>query len=103
MMKRMFEDKETEKKDDAWYGRIYDRRGDVSRDNNRREVKNPMRNGVVSKCVICSSEYHRARQCPQNATNRGRRGGGSGARRDQSHGATDKVEEEAARMFVSNE
>ena len=81
VMKRLFENKEVDNKDEGWYGRSSDRRTEFTRrENSGREGKNPMRNGYVSKCVICSSEYHWANMCPRNMSNRGRRGGPSGSR-----------------------
>ena len=110
VMKRLFEDKDVESKDEGWYGRSSDRRMEFTRRENwRRDGKNPMRNGVVSKCVICSSEYHWANQCPKNVTNsgnfRGRRGGASGQGRDSNREreASRDVPEAAEKVFMAAE
>ena len=108
VLKRLFEDKDNDtEKDDGWYGRSSDR-GRQSSDreygrdyveqNFRRDGKNPMRNGVVSRCVICSSEYHWARNCPKNVVNRGRRGASSATRAE-----TSGTRQEIERVKTSNE
>ena len=102
VMKRLFEDKDTEIKDEGWYGRTGDRRTDTRRENVKREGKNPIgRNGFVSRCVICSSEYHWANNCPRNASNRGRRVGASGPRKDVDKDK--EMSENSDRVYMAGE
>ena len=70
VMKRMFEGLESnEKQEEDWLGQ--DKR-QVGRNHSLAggSKKNPMRNGVVTKCAICASEYHWARDCPKHFRNR---------------------------------
>ena len=67
----------------------------------RGERKNPMRYGKVSQCAICSSEYHWARQCPQNAANRSDSNNRRGPVREGQEKTSEK--KEGNRVFVSNE
>ena len=64
VMKRMFVEWDEEQKveEEVWHA------------GERREIyhqkMNPSRNGRVTKCVICASLYHWARECPKNFKNR---------------------------------
>lgn len=80
-MKRIFEGMEELEKNEGWYGKNarYEqgmrggsdtRRGGTSRGGGSGR-KNPLNNyGKVSRCAICRSEYHWARQCPKNIENK---------------------------------
>ena len=103
VMKRLFEKTEPGVKEEAWYGRSFERGTEMRRDNTRWGGKNPMRNGVVSKCVVCSSEYHWARQCPRNMANRGRRGEAAVKKENDNVNVERSEDENASRVYVSNE
>ena len=76
IMRRMFDSME-EGKEDEWWGS--ERRGEAT--NSRREAKNytkrknPIgKDGRVSKCAICKSEWHWAKDCSQNIRNKEKEG-----------------------------
>ena len=109
IMRRIFEDKDTgEKSDEGWYGR--DRRDESRRGGyrggqtyQRREWKNPVNKfGVISKCVICASEEHWARQCPKNVANRSR-GGENSRRRNEDRNNDSNDETQKVYMAETND
>lgn len=70
-----------EEKDEGWWGQRREKDGNDSnrrgrggqsfRNRGREGKKNPMRaDGTVTKCVICKSEYHWAKECPKNINNK---------------------------------
>ena len=77
IMKRVFEGVggESEKREDCWrveypeLGREPERRMIQKETRPSRTSKNPVKNGKVTVCAICSSEYHWARECPKNYRN----------------------------------
>ena len=68
VMKRIFEGLGEEEKKDEWW----ERRGRSQGQETEKRVqesgkKNPMgKFGKISRCAICGSEYHWARECPKN-------------------------------------
>ena len=76
IMKRTFEG--LGKKEGEWLGsEVYSNLGkgrenhiSRGRGNRGRGGRNPVRQGKVSVCVLCSSEWHWARECPQNIRNK---------------------------------
>ena len=73
VMKRMFEGLELEdKREDDWWGRD-GREAVQSFERKEGKKQNPMRGGVVSRCVICKSEYHWARECPKSYRNKNKK------------------------------
>ena len=64
VMKRMFVEWDEERKveEEAWHVR--------ERQESYHQKLNPNRNGRVTKCAICASLYHWARECPKNFKNR---------------------------------
>lgn len=71
LMKRMFENMEL--KEEGWLEKQTDRDKDKQSQGGFGESKrtNPFgKDGRITKCVICSSIYHWARQCPNNFRNR---------------------------------
>jgi hypothetical protein len=101
VMRRIFEGlggKEEKKEEDWWEDRGRRERGNVreterkymgNRGNGRR---NPMdKGGRITKCAICGSESHWARECPQNYNNKKK-----GINKGENNG--DKKEEE--KVFI---
>ena len=69
VMKRIFESSE-EEKEDSWLERYDKKREPERRWQGNRGGKNPVRNGIITKCNICRSENHWALQCPRHFNNR---------------------------------
>ena len=72
MMRRMFDSIEEGKEDD-WWG--VERRGEATNDRRGvkgyRKRKNPVgKDGRVTRCAICKSEWHWAKECSQNIRNK---------------------------------
>ena len=77
VMKRIFDKSQRIEEEESWVEgpRRRDFRKDEARANYERkgERKNPVNKfGAVSKCVVCSSEFHWARECPRNVQNKTR-------------------------------
>ena len=119
VMKRMFENADkSNKADETWVegagrmgyrreadtwpegaGRMGYRQGYKEAEN--RGARNPMRYGKVTRCAICMSEFHWARQCPRNIQNRG--GNYGNAKKEQEGQDSKKESEASSKVFVSKE
>lgn len=83
VMKRIFEGLGSKEKEEEWWekgrGIGYKNQGRGELKSYERGEKNPTRYGKTTRCVVCSSEYHWARECPksyrQQTRGRGGRGG----------------------------
>ena len=103
IMKRIFDNSDKFEVEESWAEtsnrKYYEARGrDKGRLMNSETGKNPTRNGIVTKCVICSSEYHWANKCSRNYQNRGNRDQGM-----EKRGREDGKGEEVRNVYASSE
>ena len=109
IMKRMFDNSEREKlgAEENWVetgARRKDFKREIqsdSRGGNSDSKKNPVnRYGVVTKCVVCASEFHWANKCPKSFQNRTKKDSGQ----EGKAGVFDKEEESRIRnVYASSE